>query len=158
MRIKIILRISNLLKLFGNDLRKTRIVNMIRRFYQPTFVCRSAPSSACTKAASASGSQNGWPGASRAGTPPSGMTNLTSPSQAFIFSPIQRPIREFSCAVVPKRTPRQSDALHYSTPGVIGDLSQRYRSRSTAYQYPWYRHKQGRLLLPCSTPSVLAGR
>ena len=43
-------------------------------------------------AASASGSRNGWPGASSAETPPSGRKKRTGPSIRLSRSPIQRPI------------------------------------------------------------------
>src|SRR5581483_2245677 len=63
-------------------------------------VWRTVRSSAPNSAASASGSQNGWPGASSAETPPSGRKKRTGPSIWLSRSPIHRPIRSFSSGVV----------------------------------------------------------
>ena len=51
-------------------------------------------------AASASGSQNGWPGASISDTPPSGSRNRTGPSHALSLSAISSPNATFSSTVV----------------------------------------------------------
>src|SRR6266850_751434 len=63
-------------------------------------VWRTLRSSAVNSAASASGSQNGWPDASSAETPPSGRKKRTGPSIRLSLSPIQRPMRSFSSGVV----------------------------------------------------------
>ena len=58
------------------------------------------PAMASKRARSASGSWKGWPGASRAETPPSGMRKRTGPVISLTRRAIHSPMRAFSSAVV----------------------------------------------------------
>ena len=78
-----------------------RVVDVVRGADEPAVAPSSkVPAMASKRARSASGSWKGWPGASRAETPPSGMRKRTGPVISLTRRAIHSPMRAFSSAVV----------------------------------------------------------